>query len=155
MSALRIFTSFMQLRKLSLFFKTLISLKPEFLTNVPQAKCFIIGLIIHLKTLPKCWKRKESKKIGFRGQKAQPIKEPINQLPSSRQGPVKDAPKTFSLSLPVAFSSQSRSDRGLVEATVTCHSLNVLTANEPVDPQLDRSRLPFAVFDSRAQKPIN
>ena len=68
------------------------------------------------------------------GQPAQPIKEPINQLPSSRQGPVKDAPKTFSLSLPVAFSSQSRSDRGLVEATVTCHSLNVLTANEPVDP---------------------
>ena len=51
MSALRIFTRFMQLRKLELFFKTLISLKPDFLINVPLAKCFIIGLIILLKTL--------------------------------------------------------------------------------------------------------
>ena len=35
MSALRIFTRFMQLRKLGLFFKMWTPLKPEFLTNLP------------------------------------------------------------------------------------------------------------------------
>ena len=80
MSALRIFTRFMQLRKLGLFFKTSISLKPEFLTNVPQAKCFIIGLIIHLKTLPKCQKRKELKKQVFGAKKAQPVEAKANRL---------------------------------------------------------------------------
>ncbi|KAL6328444.1 hypothetical protein AAG906_038319 [Vitis piasezkii] len=37
-------------------------------------------------------------------------------------------------SLLVAFSSRSRTGRGQVEATVTCHALNAPTASEPVDP---------------------
>ena len=167
MSALRIFTRFMHLKKLGLLFKTSISLKPEFLTNVSQAKCFIIGLIIHLKTLPKCQKRKELKKIGFRGQKgstgrgygqpAQPVEEPVDRLPSSGRGPVKGCTKSFSLSQQPSLPGRgdSLTGRGPVEATVTCHALNVLTASELVDPQLDRTRLSFAVFDLRAQKPIN
>ena len=80
MSALRIFTRFMHLRKLGLFFKTSISLKPEFLTNVPQAKCFIIGLIIYLKTLPKCQKIKELKKQVFGAKKAQLVEAMANRL---------------------------------------------------------------------------
>ena len=116
MSALRIFIRFMHLRKLGLFFKTSISLKPKFLTNVPQAKCFIIGLIIHLKTLPKCQKRKELKKQVFRAKKAQPIEVMVNQLNRLRNRsiscarPVEDRSrdaKNF-LSLPVVFSSRSR-----------------------------------------------
>ena len=156
MSVLRIFTRFMQLRKLGLFFKISISLKPEFLTNVPQAKCFIIGLIIHLNTLPKCQKKKELKKIGFRGKKcstgrghgqsAQPVEEPVDQLTSSGRGPVEDAQKVSLSPSSLIFP---------VEATVTYQALNAPTASEPVDPQLDRTRLHFSVFDSRAQKPIN
>ena len=156
MSALRIFTRFMQLRKLGLFFKTSISLKLEFLTNVPQAKCFIIGLIIHLKTLPKCQKRKELKNIGFRGQKVQPVEPMANRLNRLRN---------LSTSCPRPVEDRSRDAQKVslspsslffpIEATVTCHALNTPTTSEPVDPQLDQSRLPFAVFNSRAQKPIN
>ena len=53
------------------------------------------------------------------------------------------------LAQPVAL-VWSRTDRGPVEATVTCQVLNAPTASELVDPYLDRSRLPFAVFGCRA-----
>ena len=43
-----------------------------------------------------------------------------------------------------------RTDRGPIEATVTCQVLNAPTASELVDPYLDRSKLPFAVFGCRA-----
>ena len=108
MSALRIFTHFMQLRKLGLFFKTSISLKPEFLTNVPQAKCFIIGLIIHLKTLPKCQKRKEFKNRFSRPKRLNQSKlwptgstgRPV-VLVQSRTG--RGRPKSFSLTQSPSF----------------------------------------------------
>ena len=116
MSALRIFIRFMQLRKLGLFFKTSISLKPEFLTNVPQAKCFIIGLIIHLKTLTKCQKRKELKKQVFEAKKAQWVKimaNRLNRLRNQSTGcarPIEDRSREAKkfLSLPIAFFSRSR-----------------------------------------------
>ena len=145
MSALRIFIHFMQLRKLGLFFKTLISLKPEFLTNVPQAKCFIISLIIHLKTLPKCQKRKELKKIGFQGQKGstgrgydqptQPVEVMVNRLNrlcSSGRGRQKSLSFSQQPSLPGR--GDSLLGRGPVKVTVTYHALNAPTASEPVDP---------------------
>ena len=66
----------------------------------------------------KFFRPKGSTDRGY-GQPAQPIKEPINQLPSSRQGPVKDAPKTFSLSLSLSSNGflfpvevRSRTSRG-------------------------------------------
>ena len=37
-------------------------------------------MLIHLKTLPKCYKRKELKKIGFRDQKAKPVEALANWL---------------------------------------------------------------------------
>ena len=91
---------FMHLRKLGLSFKTLISLKPKFLSKVPYAKRFKIGILFHLKTLPKCYKRKELKKIGFQGQNTKPVKALANRLnrlgnrlPLSGRG----VPKTLSL----------------------------------------------------------
>ena len=150
----------MHLRKLGLLFKTSISLKPEFLTNLPQAKCFKIGLIIFLKTLPKCQKIKESKNRFFGAKKAQPV----NRLWSSDRGSVEGGQKSSlspsSLLFPIEVfllpvEVRLSTGRGPVEATVTCHALNAPMASEPIDPQLERTRLPFAFFDSRAQKPIN
>ena len=116
MSALRCFTCFMQHRKLGLLFKTSISLKLEFLTNVPQVKCFIIGLIIHLKTLPKCQKRNELKKQVFRAKKTQPIEVMANRLNRLRNrltGCARSVERCQNfLSLPVVFSSRLRSSRG-------------------------------------------
>ena len=75
------------------------------------------------------------KKIGFRGKKgstnrgygqsAQPVEEPV-------EGCQKISLSPNGLLFPVEV--QSRSSRGPVEATVTCHALNALTASEPVDP---------------------
>ena len=153
MSTLRIFTHFMQLRKLGLLFKTSILLKPEFLINVPQAKYFIIDLIIHLKTLPKCQKRKKFKKQVFGAKKAQPIKEPVDRLCLFGRGRSKSLSLFQQPFLPDRWDSLP--GRYPVEAMVTCKALNAPTASELVDPQLDRTRLPFVVFDSRAQKLIN
>ena len=153
MSALRIFIRFMHLRKLGLFFKTSTSLKPEFLTNLPQAKCFKIGLIIYLKTLPKCQKRKESKNRFFGAKKAQPVEEPVDRLWSSGRGPIEGGQKS-SLS-PSSFLFRVEVIPLPVEAMVTRDALNAPTASEPVNPQLDRTRLPLAIFEFRAQKPIN
>ena len=66
--------------KLGLLFKVTVSLKPEFLSNVLQAKRFKIDILIYLKTLPKCQKIKEQKKIGFQAQNGEPIEAPVNQL---------------------------------------------------------------------------
>ena len=97
--------------------------------------------------------KKGIKKIGFRGQKgsigrgygqpAQSVKEPVNRLCSSGQGPVEGGQKVSlfpsSLLFPVEgillpVDVRSRTGRGPVEATVTCHALNAPTASEPVNP---------------------
>ena len=128
---------------------------------------FEIGILTHLKTLPKYWKRKKSKRIGFLGQKAHPVvamANRFNRLGNRSTGfpcPVEvrsRETKNF-LSLPVASSSRSSltlcpvevrsmSGRSPVEATVTCYALNAPTASDPVDPLLVRSRLLSVVFVS-------
>ena len=102
--------------KLDLCFKVTISLKPEFYQMYLRQKRFKIDILIYLKTLPKCQKRKEQKKIGFRGQivesvealgqPAQPAKILVDRFPFPDQGRVEECKNTLSLS--VAFPSQSR-----------------------------------------------
>ena len=82
------------------------------------------------------------KKIGCRGQKgstgqgygqlAQPVEELVDRLCSSDRRPVEEGQKVFLSPSSLLFSVE-----GIllpVEATVTCHALNALTASESVDP---------------------
>ena len=104
--------------------------------------------------------KKRIKKIGCRGQKgstgqgygqlAQPVEELVDRLCSSDRRPVEEGQKVSlspsSLIFPVEgilfpvegilfpVDVRSRTSRGPVEATVTCHVLNAPTASEPVDP---------------------
>ena len=86
--------------------------------------------------------KKGIKKIGFSSQKGSTDRgygQPVNRLRNQSTGcgrPVEDRSREIKnlISLPIASSSRSRSGRGLVEATVTCHVLNALTASEPIDP---------------------
>ena len=86
--------------------------------------------------------KKGIKKIGLRGQKgsigrgygqpAQPIEEPVDRLCSSDRRPVEEGQKVFLSPSSLLFSVE-----GIllpVEATVTYHTLNALTASEPIDP---------------------
>ena len=76
-----------------------------------------------------------SRGYGQPAQPAQLVEEPVDRLPSSDRGPIKDAPKTLSLSQWPSLLGRGDSlpGRGPVEATVTCHALNAPTASEPVD----------------------
>ena len=65
-------------------------------------------------------------------QPAQPVGEPVDQLPLSGQGPVEGCPKS-SLS-PSSLLFPVKVHIFPVEATVTCQALNAPTASEPVDP---------------------
>ena len=87
--------------------------------------------------------KKGIKKIGFWGQKGstdrgygQPVKEPVDQLWSSCRGPVEgdQKPSLSPSNLLFPVEVRSRTGRGPVEVTVTCHALNAPTASEPVDP---------------------
>ena len=66
----------------------------------------------------------------------QPVEEPVDQLRSSDRGSVEEGQKPSlspsSLLFPVEV--PSRTSRGPVEATITCHALNAPTASEPVNP---------------------
>ena len=103
--------------------------------------------------MTKCLKRKELKKIGFRGQKgsigqgygqpAQPVEELVDRLCSSDRRPVEGGQKVSLSSGSLLFlvegiilpiEVRSRTGRGSVEATVTYQALNSPTASEPVDP---------------------
>ena len=103
--------------------------------------------------------------MGFQGQKAEQVKAIANQLsrlgnrstdcPCPVEGCQKHTLSSSSLLFPVEvhpFPVNLRLwfDRGPVEATTTYQSIKCPTASDPVDPQLDRSRVPFVVFDSRA-----
>ena len=65
-------------------------------------------------------------------QPAQPVEEPVDRLCSSSQVPVEGGQKF--LSLPVAFSSRSRSGRGPAEAQRSPAKHVMLMASQPVDP---------------------
>ena len=96
--------------------------------------------------------------IGFQGQNAHPIEAMANRLnrlgnrlsgfPCPVEVRSREAQKP-SLS-PSSFLFPIEPHPCPVEATVTCHALNALTASDPVDPLLVRSRLLSAVFVSRA-----
>ena len=66
----------------------------------------------------------------------QPVKEPVDWLPSSDRRPVEGCTKIFSLSQWPSLPGRghSRPDQGSVEATVTCQALNAPMASKPVDP---------------------
>ena len=76
--------------------------------------------------MPKCWKQKDQKKIGFWAKNGEPIEALTNWL------------RYWSTCYSFPIEVQLR-------VTVTCQALNAPMVNEPVDPQLDRSML-FLVF---------
>ena len=100
--------------------------------------------------------KKQKKEIGFQANNgelvealaklAQSTRVPINRLPLSSRGSVEKC-KKHTLSLPVALPSRLRSSQGSVnvrsKVSVTCQELNAPMASEPVDRQLDQSRLLF------------
>ena len=75
-------------------------------------------------------------------QPAQPVEEPVDRLSSSGRVPIEEGQKP-SLSpssllflvemFPLLVEVRSRTGRGPIEATVTCHALNAPTVSEPVD----------------------
>ena len=173
MSALRFYISFHASLKNSVYYLKLQFHQNPSLSNEPQTNHFKIGILIYLKTLPKCLKRKEHKKIGFRAKNSEPVKALANWLNRPRYWSTgsfflvkfgREEQKIPSLSLSLSLSSISLSfsvkrfsfsiDLRL-KVTVTCQALNTPTASEPVDPQLDRLRLLFYFLFSQGQKPIN
>ena len=121
---------FMHFLKTRFILQSYSFIKTRVLSNKPQANYFKIGILIYLKTLPNCQKRKNHKKIGFWAKNGELIEALASQL--NRPGyqstnylflievPSRTAKST--LSLLVAFPSQLRympsrstSGRGLVE----------------------------------------
>ena len=96
------------------------------------------------------------KKIGLRGQKgstgrgygqpAQPVEEPVDWLRNRSTGcgrPVEEGQKPSLSPSSLLFLNEvflllvevwSRTSRGPIEATVTYHALNALTASKSIDP---------------------
>ena len=131
MRAHRIFTSFHASLETRFIHSSHISIKTQVLSNESQANHFKIGILIYLKTLPKCQKRKDQKYIGFGSKMVNRSRLYINRL--NRLGyrqtdslfPIKvrsrGTKNTFSLL--VAFPSQSTFGRSPVEAMVTYQSI--------------------------------
>ena len=72
-------------------------------------------------------------------QPVQPVEEPIDQLRNRSTGcthPIEDRSRDAKkfISLLVAFSTRSRTDRGSIEAQWSPTKHLMLTASQPVDP---------------------